>query len=326
MIRASARELLELVNELLDLAKAESGRLQPAVSRVEIAEVFAELRGALRPLARPGVELRFEVNGRAAIETDRVLLVHVLRNLLTNALKFTVSGSVVLAARDVTPFEVELAVTDTGIGIEPDDLTRIFEEFFQVRGPLQADHKGTGLGLPYARRVTASLGGSMSLESRPGEGSVFAIRLPAQWQPMLAAPESPEKQPASAPRVSTVLLIDDDAGCRRTVRGLLQGIAGQILEARGGAEGLEMMRGERPDLVFLDLRMPDLDGTDVLCAMRDDPALRGIPVVVVTGADLDAESPALLERAAAVTPKSSLSKEIIARALGAALGSTETVS
>jgi signal transduction histidine kinase len=326
LIRASAGELLELVNELLDLAKAESGRLQPTVSRVEIAEVFAELRGALRPLARPGVDLRIEINGRAAIETDRTLLVHVLRNLLTNALKFTISGGVVLAARDVTPYEVELSVADTGIGIAPDDQTRIFDEFYQIRGPLQADHKGTGLGLPYARRVTATLGGSMSLESRPGLGSVFAIRLPAQWQPMLAAPQSPGKQPAAAPRVSTVLVVDDDPGCRRTVRGLLQGVAGQILEARGGTEGLEMMRGERPDLVFLDLRMPDLDGTDVLRTMRDDPVLRGIPVVVVTAAELEAESPARLEHATAVMSKVSLSKESIARMLGAAFGSAEAVS
>jgi signal transduction histidine kinase len=179
-IRASAGDLLRLVEELLDLAKAESGRLVPTLSEVRLPELLLELAGITEPLLRPGVTLRTETGGVDVLRTDPDLLRHVLRNLLSNAAKFTAEGEVVLSATTGGEDEeyVDLAVRDTGLGIAPEDLTRIFEEFFQAPSPLQASVRGTGLGLPFAQVVAGALGGHIEVESTLGEGSTFRLRLP----------------------------------------------------------------------------------------------------------------------------------------------------
>lgn len=178
LIRSSAADLLNLVNELLDLAKAESGRIEPTWADVDLRPVFGQLRGTLRALAtRPEVELVVEEPpSPAVLRTDEVLLAQVLRNLLHNGLKFTERGEVRLRAsrRDEG---WELTVTDTGPGIAPDLHDRIFEEFYQVPGTTRA--YGTGLGLPYARRLVTLLGGTLHLDSEPGRGSTFTVALPA---------------------------------------------------------------------------------------------------------------------------------------------------
>lgn len=320
LIVKSAGELLRLVNELLDLAKAESGRLQPDIAQVDLATVFSDLRGALRPLVRPGVELVAEIPQLPAIETDRTLLTQVVRNLLTNAVKFTTSGMVRLSARYVTPHALEIEVCDTGIGIAPEDQARVFEEFFQVRGPLQSAYKGTGLGLPYARRVIETLGGRIRLESEVGRGSVFTIELPVQWEPLLVAPASPGQSESGATQVATVLIVDDDDGFRAALRGMLQGSAGRVIEARGGIEGLELMRAAPPDLAFIDLRMPDMDGVAVVENMKADPKLQSIPVVIVTSAQLSPAIRTTLGTASALLAKSNVNRDSVQVAVGAALG------
>jgi signal transduction histidine kinase len=179
LIRSSASDLLTLVNDLLDLAKAEAGRIEPEVSDVDLRAVFGELRGTLRALAtRPEVELVVEDPDPAGpLRTDDVLLARVLRNLLTNALKFTERGSVTLAARWVAD-TVVLTVTDTGVGVPEELHERIFEEFYQVPSGVTARGTGTGLGLPYARRLVTILGGTLTLSSTPGAGSVFTVTVP----------------------------------------------------------------------------------------------------------------------------------------------------
>jgi signal transduction histidine kinase len=178
LIRSSAMDLLSLVNDLLDLAKAEAGRIEPDWSEVDLRAVFGQLRGTLRPLAtRPEVEFVVEEPGVARLRSDEVLLAQVLRNLLTNALKFTPAGSVRLAAARVGD-EVEFTVTDTGTGIPPELQERIFEEFYQVPGSHPLSGKGTGLGLPYARRLVGILGGALRVSSTPGSGSTFTVSLP----------------------------------------------------------------------------------------------------------------------------------------------------
>jgi signal transduction histidine kinase len=178
LIRGSATDLLRLVNDLLDLAKAEAGRIEPNFTEVDLKAVFAQLRGTLRPLAtRPEVDFVVEEPDVPGLRTDEVLLSQVLRNLLTNALKFTGSGSVRLTAARVGD-DVEFTVADTGSGI-PDELhERIFEEFYQVPGSTAVSGKGTGLGLPYARRLVNVLGGALLVSSEVGSGSTFTVRLP----------------------------------------------------------------------------------------------------------------------------------------------------
>jgi signal transduction histidine kinase len=315
LIRGSAGELLRLVNELLDLAKAEAGRLEADVTPVDLADIFSELRGALRPLVRPGVALQVEIPRLPPIQTDRTLLTQVVRNLLANAVKFTPRGVVGLTACQPTPTTVEIAVTDTGIGIAAADQPRVFEEFFQVRGPLQADFKGTGLGLPYARRVVEILGGRLRLESEVGRGSTFTVELPAQWQPLLGAARSPGRPDAAEVTVETVLIVDDDEAFRAALRGMLQGAAAQVLEARGGIEGLELMRAARPNLAFVDLRMADMDGAEVLARMSRDPDLQTIPVVIVTSVELSAEVRSTLPSATALLAKSNVNRESVQAAL-----------
>jgi signal transduction histidine kinase len=177
-IASSARDLLDLVNELLDLAAAESGRLDAAPEPVVMADLFEELRGTTRPLLRPGVALEVHRPPEGAlIHTDPALLRHVLRNLLSNAAKFTAEGRIELRL-DEREDRVRIEVSDTGIGIAPADQERIFEEFFQVRTPLHAGVKGTGLGLAFAQRVAVTMGGSVEVTSSPGAGSRFTVELP----------------------------------------------------------------------------------------------------------------------------------------------------
>ncbi|MEH1099147.1 ATP-binding protein [Micromonospora sp. CPCC 205561] len=177
LIRSSASDLLTLVNELLDLAKAESGRIEPDWAEVDLRPIFGQLRGTLRALApRAGVELVVEEPPMpATLRTDEVLLAQVLRNLLHNGLKFTERGEVRLRAERWND-QWSLTVSDTGAGIPPELHERIFEEFYQVPGATRVG--GTGLGLPYARRLVNLLGGSLVVSSEPGRGSTFTVTLP----------------------------------------------------------------------------------------------------------------------------------------------------
>lgn len=176
LIRSSATDLLGLVNELLDLAKAESGRLEPNWAEVDLRAVFGQLRGTLRALSKTDVELVVEdPPPPGTLRSDEVLLAQVLRNLLHNGLKFTERGEVRLRA-EVRDERWWLSVADTGAGIAPELHDRIFEEFYQVPGSPRIG--GTGLGLPYARRVVRLLGGTLELTSEPGRGSTFTVTLP----------------------------------------------------------------------------------------------------------------------------------------------------
>ncbi|MEZ0076931.1 ATP-binding protein [Planotetraspora sp. GP83] len=294
LIRTSGRDLLTLVNDLLDLAKAESGRMEPNLTEVDVRAVFGRLTGLLRPMVRDGVELAVEDPGAAGhLFTDEVMLTRVLRNLLTNGLKFTERGEVRLSAREEDG-EVVLSVADTGIGIAADQLDKIFEEFYQVRGPLQAEVTGTGLGLPYARRLVRILGGTMSVRSTAGRGTTFEVRLPR-------------------PKVGRALIVDDDAAFRLVLLDLVKGVADTVEQAADGQEGLEAMRRSRPDVVFLDMRMPAMGGARVLEAMHDDDLLREIPVVVVTSAEVGLPPGG----AVAVLQKSALSRTELLRVIGA---------
>jgi len=283
LLHGSAGSLLHLVNELLDLARAESGRQDVHLEEVALGPLFADLRGTMRPLAQTrGLALDIPQPAVPGLRTDAELLARVLRNLLSNALKFTERGHVrMTATRLESGQHVRIDVEDTGIGIAPGDAEGVFEEFYQVPGPLQGAAAGTGLGLPYARRVCESLGGTLILASTPGKGSTFTVTLPAPVDDGL-----PEQDGGP---IGHVLLVDDDEAFRHVVRGLLQGVAERVSEAPDGEAALVLAQRAVPDVILLDLRMPVLDGAGTLTRLRADPALRDIPVVLLTSVDIDAD-------------------------------------
>ncbi|WP_246212321.1 ATP-binding protein [Streptomyces abyssomicinicus] len=307
LISASGSTLLALVDELLDVAKAESGRLEPSFGPVDLRALLGQLRGTLGGYARHGDAELVVAEPEMEIVSDDVMLTRVLRNLLSNALKFTEAGTVRLDVATEAGDgdgdgngQVVFTVTDTGVGIPEEEQQQIFEEFYQVRGPHQRGRSGTGLGLPYARRLTELLGGTLSLTSTPGTGTRVTVRLPLD-------PRREEPGAAGGPLVTVLVTVDDDDVFRARIRPLLDQLAERVVEVDRGDRASRAVREERPDAVLLDLNMPDVDGYAVLGELAADPDLSGIPVVVITSASRDGLDHERLRHARAVLDKSALS-------------------
>jgi signal transduction histidine kinase/CheY-like chemotaxis protein len=292
LIKNSGTVLLTLVNDLLDVAKAESGRLHTDPAQVDLPALFGRLRGLARPMAEgKPVEVVVSDDGvPGTLLTDEVALTSILRNLLSNGIKYTDRGEVRLSAQVAGP-RLEITVADTGIGIPPGLQENVFEEFYQVPG---TGRGGTGLGLPYARRLARILGGELRLASQPG-GTTVVLSLPNQ-----------------TPAVGTVVVADDDPAFRQVIVGLLSGLAGRLLEASDGNQALELLNGTHVDLVLADMRMPGMDGGTLLTRL---PA--SMPAVIITGTDV-APPP----RAAAVLRKDELTRERLEFTLRGIFGGT----
>jgi signal transduction histidine kinase len=300
-IRKSAENLYDLVNDLLDLAKVEAGKINVNAARFQVSEFFGALRGMLKPLLQnDAVELIFEdPSGIPALHTDEGKLSQILRNLISNALKFTERGHVrVSAALSPEGRAVVFSVEDTGIGIASSDLERIFHEFAQVENQLQTRVRGTGLGLPLSRKLAELLGGEITVTSRPGLGSTFCVRIPVVLEEV--------RDPAGPARI---LIVDDEDVARYLLRQTLAGTHCVIAEAANGPEAIVHARQNRPSAIFLDLRMPKMDGFEVLAALKSDARTRDIPVVVVTSKSIDEEETSLLGRDASAM----LSKDFLSR-------------
>jgi signal transduction histidine kinase len=297
-IRRAAQDLLELVNDLLDLAKVEAGKTELKPAAFHVDELFGALRGALKPLqANPDVELLFESDsGLPPLFTDEAKLGQILRNLVSNALKFTEAGTVrVSAAATPDKKRMVFSVRDTGIGIAPQDHDLIFEQFTQIDTTLQRHVKGTGLGLPLSRKLATLLGGDISLESLPGQGSCFSLDIAVDVR------ETPRK---------CLLVIDDDQTFRYVFRQMIAAeMPYDVIEAVDGADGLKRAREDMPALIILDLQMPRMDGFAVLREIRNDARLQRMPVVISTSLPLTPEMKARLPAGQRLLPKDELSRE-----------------
>jgi signal transduction histidine kinase/ActR/RegA family two-component response regulator len=315
-IRQSAETLTDMVNDLLDLAKVEAGKVDLVVARFTVGTLFGALRGVMKPLqVSDAVDLVLEEEAAASVlVTDEGKLAQILRNLVSNALKFTERGEVRVSA-ELENGTCRFVVRDSGIGIAPEDQERIFQEFAQVRHRLQGRVKGTGLGLPLSRKLAELLGGTLTVESTPGSGSAFTLAIPAQLPGFEPAPE-----PAGRDR-PLVLVVEDEEAARYVLRQMIGAAGGwDVAEARDGAEGLRRARADRPDAILLDLNMPGMHGEEVLAALSTDPATAAIPVIVCTSALAPELDPSRLRAARALLPKASLTRAAVAEALQRALG------
>jgi signal transduction histidine kinase/CheY-like chemotaxis protein/CHASE3 domain sensor protein len=320
-IRSSGNDLLLLINDILDLSKIEAGHLQIQPEALPLHRLAADLRQLFQPIAEER-KLSFEIelakDSPDEIETDRQRVEQVLKNLLSNAFKFTEKGGVRLTLRRAGADGLALSVSDTGIGISADQQESIFEAFRQADGTISRRYGGTGLGLSISRELTRLLGGVITLESRSGEGSTFTVTLPLAYDPArVAERDRPSSPPAEAPaptapapapaaargktrRVSRkvdddrdslsadrrlLLVVEDDSAFAAIVRDLAHELGFQCIVAGTAEEALSLAKQYRPNAIVLDIGLPDQSGLTVLDRLKRDDATRHIPIHVVSGAD-----------------------------------------
>ncbi len=281
-IRQSADALSELVNDLLDLAKIEAGKTVVRPTEFSVSDLFGALRGMLRPLlVGDSVNLVFdEPEGLAALHTDEAKVSQILRNFISNALKFTSRGEVrVSATLSPEGDQVTFRVVDTGIGIAAADLERIFQEFTQVESPIQRRVKGTGLGLPLCRRLAELLGGSVAVESTEGVGSTFCATIPVVYATNTVDTAAAwQLEPMRTP----VLVVEDSAETILLYEKYLAGSGFQVLPAYSVREAREAMGAVRPRAIVLDIALRGEDGWGFLMEMKRRDDSRDVPVLVVT--------------------------------------------
>jgi signal transduction histidine kinase/ActR/RegA family two-component response regulator len=278
-VASSGRHLLNLINQVLDLAKIEAGRMEVRAEGFALPPLVAECLATIETQAQAkGLALRaVGVADAPEVLQDRDKLKQILVNLLSNAVKFTQAGHVELRVAKDGDAHVTLAVTDTGQGIPPEHHARIFEEFHQVDG-VRSEH-GTGLGLAISRRLTEGLGGTLTVQSAQGQGSVFSLRVPVRLVPR---PDRPRfVSAAEVPGNTRILVIEDDQNALDIIR---EAVAGQPITVEWAAsarEGVERAGSMRPDAIVLDVMLQDGDdGWQVLERLKSDPATRDIPVVI----------------------------------------------
>ena len=290
-INAAGKHLLELINAVLDLSKIEAGKMELYLETFDVGELVRDIAAVIQPLAAKNAN-RLDVRcpeTTGTMHADLTKVRQALFNLLSNACKFTEQGTVALSvAREADAGQdwIVFAVSDTGIGMTPEQLAKLFEVFTQADAATTRRYGGTGLGLALSRRLCRMMGGDVTAESESGRGSTFTIRLPAR---VAAAAEEPaaSAEPAerATPGVGTVLVIDDEPAVRDLMQRFLTKEGFRVVTAGGGEEGLRRARELAPDAVTLDVMMPGMDGWAVLTALKADPETADIPVVMLTIVD-----------------------------------------
>ncbi|MEJ8851107.1 response regulator [Variovorax rhizosphaerae] len=323
-IYSSGNDLLVLINDILDIAKVEAGKLDVVPERITLASLAQALTMTFTPLAQnKHLDFKLDVapDAPAGFVSDRQRVEQILKNLMSNAVKFTDRGAVRLQVLPGADGGVRFAVSDSGIGIAPDQQEVIFEAFRQADGTTSRRYGGTGLGLSISRDLTRLLGGTLSVQSVPGEGSTFTLELPADVAkplessgrkadapPSRAAPfravQMPIAKPVSSPTVPApeipqftddrelppdpsrrVLVIEDEPQFAHILYDLAHELGYRCLVAHGAVDGFELATQFVPDAILLDMRLPDSPGLQVLQHLKDDPRTRHIPVHVVSAHD-----------------------------------------
>jgi PAS domain S-box-containing protein len=302
-INGAGKHLLALINNILDLSKIEAGKMEMFLETFDVARMIDEVASTIRPMVKENANtLHIEcAPDLGAMHADQIKVRQGLFNLLSNAAKFTHDGNITLnAGREIMDGSewIVFRVADTGIGLSPEQIVKLFQDFTQADPSTTRKFGGTGLGLALTRRFCQIMGGDVTVHSLPGKGSVFTIKLPAvvsEVKPEAAAEiagahvvgASPDGDGTErfAPTESCVLVIDDDPVQRDLLDRFLNKEGFCVRTAAGGDAGLRLARQLRPVAITLDVMMPDMDGWSVLAALKADAALRDIPVIMLTMVD-----------------------------------------
>jgi signal transduction histidine kinase/CheY-like chemotaxis protein len=283
-IRRSAEDLTELVNDLLDLAKVEAGKISLRAEEFQIDSLFGALRGMLRPMLayNNSVTLVFEeAETLSPMHSDERRISQVLRNLISNALKFTPKGEVRVRAEQLPDEQVLFTVSDTGIGIAPADQERIFQEWVQLENNIQKQVKGTGLGLPLSRRLAQLLGGTLTVESTPGIGSTFKFVIPRAYVGPEEASEDFQATPLAVGEIP-ILVLEDNSEAQFVYKKFLQGTRYQAIPARGFTEAREILKKYKPPIVIMDVLLGTDDSWPLLQELRTNPETHDLPVLMLS--------------------------------------------
>ncbi|MEE8265464.1 MAG: response regulator, partial [Acidiferrobacterales bacterium] len=294
-IHVAGKHLLSLINDILDLSKIEAGKMDLFLESFDIAKMVADVATTIQPLvAKNANALRVDCgDDLGAMRADLVKVRQALFNLLSNACKFTERGTVTLTVSQETADRIPwiiFRVRDSGIGMTPEQMEKLFQAFSQADVSTTRQFGGTGLGLAISRKFCQMMGGDITVESTFGKGSTFAIRLPVRAADAKAGAEAPTKErPVSATAVAEtapmVLVIDDDLTVHDLMQRFLNKEGLRVVAAADGKEGLRLAKELRPDAITLDVLLPSMDGWAVLTALKADPALADIPVIMITIVD-----------------------------------------
>jgi PAS domain S-box-containing protein len=284
-ILGAAKHLLSLINDILDLSKIEAGKFQLYLEHFDISEVIRDVEHTVKPLVEKKANtLYVRVDpGIGKIYADMTRLRQVLFNLISNASKFTENGSITLNATRLEGRWIEIEIRDTGIGMTLEQADKLFQPFAQAEASTSKKFGGTGLGLVISRMFCRLMGGDITMQSRYGEGSTFTIRIPARVEQEPAAEiTAPPALEGETPTQDVILVIDDDPFVHDLMKRTLAKEGFEVRSAMNGLEGLQLARTLHPAAITLDVMMPQMDGWQVLKELKSDPALAGIPVIMVT--------------------------------------------
>ena len=292
VIERNGKQLLALINDILDLSRIEAGREEVEINRFNVKELINEVVELIDPQAnQKNITLQY-LPGKdtSPIKSDYVKCRHILQNIVANAVKFTEEGSVEIIAEEIDQ-SIRITVSDTGIGIDQEQIHLIFDEFRQADGSSSRKYGGTGLGLAIAKKYAEMLGGSIDVESERGKGSKFTLNLPLQYTPIQENIESYVNQlkrtnPGISDKVNTtaktILLVEDTEAIVVQMKDILLQEGYHIMVARNGNEALEQIEHQIPDAMILDLMMPEVDGFEVLKRIRNEEKTDHLPVIILT--------------------------------------------